>query len=154
MRKVIIVILVGAALCVYTWDVMLVMRSPKSGSAESGKEALETVSIDKFLASAGQVQFIDKKLDPFTPHHSTIRTAVPKAATTGTPAARVDAAMPKVTINGIMWNETAPLAMLTLPDGSSTVAKPGQSFGDITVKKIEKARICIVVGKKEFWINQ
>jgi hypothetical protein len=53
-----------------------------------------------------------------------------------------------------MWNPSSPVAMVKMPDGASTVAKPGPVIGNIRFKKIEKGRILVSSEGKDFWIDR
>jgi len=45
--------------------------------------------------------------------------------------------------------------MLNMPDGSSSVAKAGQTLdGGIVVKKIDKNQVTFLLGQKSFTIKQ
>ena len=61
---------------------------------------------------------------------------------------------PSIRITGIMWNPTSPVAMVSMPDGASTVAKAGMTIGEVTFKKIEKNRIQVAYNGKDFWIDR
>lgn len=152
MRKAIIIILVLGAAGIYTWDVLLLVKSSGDRAETAAiNRKREAISIDRLLAQAEPVRFVEKGRDPFSPRQKAVAAV---QTVKGSAAGKTEEKAPVVTITGIMWNASSPLAMITLPDGSSTVAKEGQSFGDITVKKIERTRVQIVYNKKTYWINQ
>jgi hypothetical protein len=152
MRNSIVIALVLIAIGIYGWDALLLTKSPGSEQNAGQIGETESISLEKCLATADQVRFVEKGRDPFTP-----RRPVPKPVSAmKSPASetKTDPAGPKVKISGIMWNKSSPIAMIILPDGSSAIAAPKQSFGDITVKKIEQNRILVGYNKKEYWICQ
>jgi hypothetical protein len=54
-----------------------------------------------------------------------------------------------------MWNASNPVAIINLPDGSSTVAKKGQVLaGGITVTAIEKNQVEVEYNGKSFWLKK
>jgi hypothetical protein len=152
MRKIITVGLIVAAVCIYGWNFILFTRS--DDNRQSGGEKRLEASLDKLFATAQPVRFVEKGRNPFSPYPGTQKQVTPVKTTA--PAAQSRSALkpPEIKISGIMWNPGAPLAMITLPDGSSTVAKAGESFGDITVKKVEKNRILVSFHKTDFWIDR
>jgi len=68
------------------------------------------------------------------------------------PPPKPAAVPPKIAITGIMWNPSNPIAMVTLPDGSSAAVKLGQTVGNFKFKTIEKTRVLVAVDGNEFWI--
>jgi hypothetical protein len=155
MRKLLLIILVVAAVGVYTYDAFLLVKPAATRKAVAAKKSGEQVSVENLLARSQPVRFVKSDRNPFLPRSEkneadlrVTRSAVKPSA----PASLVDA--PKITISGIMWDPASPLAMIVLPDGSSAAVKAGQTIGDITVKKIEKERVCIVFQKKTFWITR
>ena len=113
----------------------------------SGKKT--TISINNLKNIVEPVKFVKQGRNPFAEFTVTEKPKVEKIQSQIKQPVKVIAELPKITINGIMWNAQNPLAMLGLPDGSSTVVKAGQTIGDITVKKIEKTRVVVMVGKRE-----
>jgi hypothetical protein len=154
MRKVIMIALVIIAVIVYSWDALLILHPQSEDLETAGKEVHSDLSLDKLLAVTQPVRFVEKGRSPFSP----IR-IVPNKASTGKGLSMKSLAKPKdttkaipVKVSGIMWNPTTPLAMITLPDGLSTVAKAGQVFGDVTVKKIEKTRVFVTYKNAGVWL--
>ena len=155
MKKILTILLVITAIPLYTYDLFLLLQNvfPSMGKDKTYKTE-EHISYDKLLVSAAPVKFEVKGRSPFVPQKivpKPVVKAVPKQ--TAAPA-KEPPKPPSIVITGIMWDPSNPVAMLTLPDGSSTVAKAGQSFGAITIKKIEKNRIQIISDGTQFWINR
>ena len=157
MRKIFLLVLILGAAGIYVYDALLLVQPQKADVETKVKEQATVLSLDKLLADAKPVEFVVKGRDPFAPRKIELKPVVMSSspsASTQKVRTPTDQKLPSITISGIMWNPTSPIAMMTLPDGSSIVAKPGQVFGDITVKKIEKTRVQIVFQKKEYWISQ
>lgn len=156
MRKILLIILVLGAAGIYLYDVLLLVNPRKTDAPVKVKEQTPAVSIEKLLADAKPVEFVVKGRDPFSPRKVEPKpvTAASSSKSASSTRPTVDPKAPTVTISGIMWNPSSPIAMLKLPDGSGVVARPGQTFGDITVSKIEKTRVRIVFNKKTYWICQ
>jgi hypothetical protein len=155
MRKVLLLVLILGAIGVYVYDALLLVHTQKPGEEPKIKEPASVVSLDKLLADAKPVEFTVKGRDPFTQRKVDIKPVLASSSSSAQPShGSTSQKQPLISITGIMWNPASPIAMITLPDGSSGVAKPGQVFGEITVKKIEKTRIQVVFQKKEFWISQ
>lgn len=157
MRKIFLLVLIIGAAGIYIYDVLLLVHPQKAVVETKAKEQATILSLDKLLADAKPVAFVLKGRDPFIPRKiepkPVIVSSSPSTSTqkVHTPT---DPKLPLITISGIMWNPTSPIAMMTLPDGSSIVAKPGQVFGEVIVKKIEKTRVQIGFNKRDYWINQ
>jgi hypothetical protein len=151
MRKVLIILLALAAIGIYSWDALLVVRPSSEKRISIGKHA--DLSLDKLLAGSQPVHFVKKGRSPFLPFPVEEKTVLLKPSSGPVVAPRAAIKPPDVKVSGIIWNPSAPLAMITLPDGSSAVAKAGQAFGEITVKKIEKTRMLISFHQADFWIT-
>jgi hypothetical protein len=154
MRKILLVLLAVAAVGVYTYDAFLLVKPSAADKTATKKQARDDVSIEKLLARSQPVRFVKSNRNPFLPRreNSTAKAPGNSAVKTSSPAPIVSA--PAVTISGIMWDPASPLAMIVLPDGSSAAVKAGQTVGEISVKKIEKERVCIVFKNKTFWISR
>ncbi|MGA2506123.1 MAG: hypothetical protein ABSF80_01425 [Chitinispirillaceae bacterium] len=149
MKKILIIVLVIAAVAVYTWDTYLIVRPAESVQLSVKGEKAEAVSVEKLLAGSQKVRFVKTNRNPFLPYR---QDALSNRGVKTKQENPVDC--PKVTVNGIMGDQASPLVMMTLPDGSSAAIKVGHTIGDITLKKVEKDRILIVFQKKNFWINR
>ncbi|MGA2508408.1 MAG: hypothetical protein ABSF80_13135 [Chitinispirillaceae bacterium] len=153
MKKVLIIILVIAAVAVYTWDTYQLVRPSESVQLSVKNEKSEALSIEKLLASSQKVHFVKTNRNPFLPYHQgAVSVLTQKGGVKTNQESPTNC--PKVSINGIMGDQASPLVMMTLPDGSSAAVKVGQTVGDITLKKVEKDRVLIVFQKKNFWINR
>jgi len=152
MRKYIILGLVVIAAAVYTWDVFLFVKPQNDRYADNVNAE---ISIDKLLAETQPVKFVDKGRDPFFLHRIEEKPASNQSSLANA-SVKAPAEAPKppdIKVSGLIWNQNAPLAMITLPDGSSGVAKVGDSFDDIVIKKIEKNRMLITCKKRDYWIT-
>ncbi len=153
MRKTVIILLILIAIPLYTYNVYVLIMGSLKGTQEtstvqiSGKKT--TVSIDNLRNIVKPVTFVKQGRSPFVEFTVTEKPKVEKIQLQIKQPVKAIAEMPKIAINGIMWNPQNPLAMLGLPDGSSTVVKAGQTVGEFTVKKIEKTRVVVVIGKRE-----
>jgi type IV pilus biogenesis protein PilP len=158
MKRLLIILLILIAVPLWVWDTHLVLtaafadKNKKHASDKSAKIA------PTFAMSLGEVHFVEKGRNPFTAYKETPKPKSPspdskKKVAQATQAA--PATPPPITINGIMWNESNPIAMLNLADGSSTVARKGQTLsGGITVKTIEKNQVEVEFNGKSFWLKK
>jgi type II secretory pathway component PulC len=154
MRKVLIIILVLIAIPLYVWDFYLLA----AGQFKHGKKAekVSVISRDTRQSAVftGDVHFVEKGRSPFTPLKEAPRPlAIKTDKRPAQPAAPANP--PPISINGIMWNESNPVAIINLSDGSSTVAKKGQVLaGGIVVKNIEKNQVEVEFNGKRFWLKK
>jgi type IV pilus biogenesis protein PilP len=163
MKKTIIILLLAIVVPIYVWDAYQLLLAWKGspvrlhGGAIQVPPALTTAG----FSPARKALFVEQGKSPFFAYAETekprvaIDTKVIPKAPQPAQSAKPPPAAPKIIITGIMWNPQSPLAMLTLPDGSSLVAKAGQTLpGGIVIKTIEKNRIQVVYEKASFWIAQ
>lgn len=156
MKKILPIILIIVTIPIYTYDLFLLFRMfiQTENAGDLVKEE-NSFSIGKLLLHAAPVKFEEKGRSPFVPNTIAVKPAIPVESKPSPAVSLKEASKPpSIVITGIMWNHSSPVAMLTLPDGSSAVAKVGQSFGGIVVKKIEKNRILVNSEGKEFWIER
>lgn len=155
-RKILILlIIIAAALYSYVAFLLAGGSFSKPAKIEDTKKS-ENLSFDKLVLNTIPVHFENKNRDPFIPYKEK------PVKITGFVAQPIAKAFPKkeppkppsITITGIMWNPSNPVAMINMPNGGSAVAKPGLVIGDITFKRIEQNRIQVVCEGKEFWINR
>jgi hypothetical protein len=153
MRRILIIALVVAAVAVYMWDAYLLVRPSERVRLKAKSEKADAVSVEKLLAGSQKVRFVKTNRNPFLPYRQEVVSA---ARSKGAVKVQQESPVnpPRVAINGILGDEKSPLVMLTLPDGSSTAIKVGQTIGDITLKKVEKDRVLVVFQKKSYWINR
>ncbi len=159
MKKVLIILLIIIAVPVYIWDVWLIVdgmygRSPERSTVTATGES---VTADISFANLRIVHFNKKGKSPFIAYKVKPKPVVRKAPVKRkiVKKPKTEAKPPRITITGIMWNPANPIAMVTLPNGTSTVAKQGQTIaGSIEVKKIEKNRMQIVYKGNVFWIRK
>jgi hypothetical protein len=154
MRKILLVLLAVAAVGVYTYDALLLVKPSAADKTATKKQARDDVSIEKLLSRSQPVRFVKSNRNPFLPRRENSAAKAPGNSAVKASATAPSIAAPAVTISGIMWDPVSPLAMIVLPDGSSAAVKAGQTVGEITVKKIEKERVCIAFKNKTFWISR
>lgn len=127
---------------------------PQAKTVISGKD--RNLSIDKLVLNTIPVSFKKGNRDPFSPYKKEpVKTVVvtQKKPVKDIPK-KEPPKPPSITITGIMWNPSNPIAMVKMPDGASTVAKPGVVVGNITFRKIEQNRILVTNEGKDFWIER
>lgn len=160
MKKVITILLICIAVPVYIWDAWLIIggMSGKPLKSKISATQSESISADLSFANLRIVHFEKKGKSPFIaykvkPKPVVKRVPVKKKKVVKKP--KTEAKPPRIKITGIMWNPSNPIAMVTLPNGTSTVARVGQTIaGSIEVKKIEKNRMQIVYKGNVFWIRK
>lgn len=159
MKKVLTILLICIIVPVYIWDVWLIVGGlyGKSAKSSSTGKQVESIVDDISFANLRIVHFEKKGKSPFIAYKVKPKPVVKKAPVkkkvVKKPKEQVKP--PRITITGIMWNPSNPVAMVTLPNGTSTVAKVGQTIADsIEVKKIEKSRMQIVYKGNVFWIKK
>jgi hypothetical protein len=157
MKKLLAIVLVVIAVPLYIWDVSLLLE----GVFRTGKHRAGTVATGTTLKAVPGLEtvlhFTQKGRSPFVPYKEIPKPAVKVNDTKKIQPAPsvVNAAPPPVSINGIMWNENNPVAIINLPDGSSTVAKKGQVLtGGIVIKNIEKNQVEVEYNGKRFWLKK
>jgi hypothetical protein len=158
MRRIVTIVLIAVAIPLYAWDIYLLVGGVMGGG--SGRPAsVETAAPARThrLATLPVVRYEKKGRSPFLARAPEPEPVVKKAPVrrrvVRTPEPPVDP--PRITITGIMWNPTSPMAMLTLPDGSSTVARAGRELtGGIVVKKVDKNAVTVRYKGKEFRIEK
>jgi len=160
LKKLLTIILVCIAVPVYIWDVWLLAGS-MYGNPLKRKPAdirSESVAAEITFANLRIVHFEKKGKSPFIAYKvkpKPVRKIMPVKMKKVVRKTKKEAKPPRITITGIMWNPANPIAMIKLPNGTSTVAKAGQTIaGSIEVKKIEKNRMQIVYKGNSFWIRK
>jgi type II secretory pathway component PulC len=162
-KRILFTILIVGGVGIYVWDFLLIARNFTSGSGGAAVAVAAAESFDESVLSRSvrSVQFVVQGKSPLSAYKVPPKpvasakpaAAVSVAAATAKPvvSAAANAQPPAITINGIMWNPQNPVVMLGLPDGSSTVAKPGQSVADgVVIKRIERNQIVVTYQGKEF----
>ncbi len=157
MNRKILTFLIIIAVALYSYVAFLIAGGSFSSPVKTVKtEKSRKLSIDNLVLNTIPVKFKDNKRDPFLqfkkePLKDTITTM---KKTVKNVLKREPPKPPSITITGIMWNHSSPIAMVKMPDGASTVAKPGIVIGNITFKKIEQSRILVSNEGKDFWIDR
>lgn len=157
MNRKILAFLIIIAVALYSYIAFLIAGGSFSSPVKTIKtEKNKKLSVDEMVLNTVPVKFKDSKRDPFLPFKKE-----PVKDTTTTVKKTVKNIPKKeppkplsITITGIMWNPSSPVAMVKMPDGASTVAKPGTVIGNIRFKKIEKGRILVSSEGKDFWIDR
>ena len=158
MKNKMAVLLIVVAVPLYLWDSHVLL----SGLFGKGKRPFKPPAVvlqsDDFQRPTAIVHFVNKGRSPFAAYKDVPRpaAAMKAVAKKPQPAKTVSVPLhpPKITVTGIMWNPTNPIAMVSLPDGSSAAVKLNQVIGNILITKIEKTRICVVVDGAEFWVQR
>jgi len=158
MKKTTVTILIIIAIPLYVYNILVLVGGLQKKSKENGKiHEEQSFSLDQLVLNATPVKFesnigknpfdlykkkpvVQKKPTPVKKVKPKIKKEPPKP--------------PSITITGIIWNPKSPVAMLSLPDGSSVVAKDGQEFGNVKIKKIEQNRVAVVSEGTVFWIKR
>ncbi|HEX2957294.1 MAG TPA: hypothetical protein VHO70_10710 [Chitinispirillaceae bacterium] len=156
MKKTIVIILMLCAIPLYSYNIFLLIHSPKSGNTNTATET-NIESFDSWILKASAVTFTVSDRDPFSPLKKSNTPSVgkvqqPDKIKKGSPKKVIQP--PSMKITGIMWSLTNPVAMVVLPNGSSTVVKQGGIYNDITVKRIEKNRLQIAYQEQLFFIEK
>jgi len=155
LNSIILILLVVVAVPLYIYDVLLVL--PRKERVE--KNTTIQVSHRKPVPHiTAPVKFTVIGKSPFLPYKEEPK---PVVAVSTTPVQREIKAPkeavnpPRITITGIMWNPTNPVVMLSLPDGSSAMAKTGQVLmGAVTITKIEQNSIDVLYKDVKFTIRK
>lgn len=158
MRKILTILLIVIAIPLYAWDVYLLLAG-FHGGGRGGDESVPAAAAVETprMAALPVVRFVKKGRSPFLAEAPKPKPVVKKAPAKKRVARKPQGEVkpPRVTITGIMWNPSNPVAMLTLPDGSSTVAKAGQELsGGIAVKAVEKNAVVLRYEGREFRIKK
>jgi len=158
MKKTVTIILILIAIPLYVWDGYLIYRVWAPTSTVHLRELTDDQKNIDYLTvhAARSVSFTEQGRSPFLAYKPRPKPkVVPRKKVQPKPKVVKKVLPPRIVITGIMWNPTSPMAMVTLPDGSSTVARAGMRLnGEIEVKTIERTRMEIMYKKKTFWITK
>jgi len=157
MNRKILTLLVIIAVALYSYIAFLLAGGSFSSPEKTVKpDKSKKLSIDNLVLNTVPVKFIESKRDPFLPFKKEpVKAAAKKVKESVKVVPKKEPPKPpSITITGIMWNPSSPIAMVKMPDGVSTVAKPGSVMGNVTFKKIEKSRILVSSEGKDFWIDR
>lgn len=146
MKRILVILLIFIAIPLWVWNTNLVLKGAFAHTKHSKSKA--KVALTGMISNrdvAVHTRFEAKGRSPFTPYKEDPKPKFPANAfkkNFSQPVVGIPAVSPPITINGIMWNETNPVAMIQLSDGSSTVVKNGQTLaGGIVIKAIEKDQV-------------
>ena len=160
MRKTILILLILAAIPLYSWNAFTVIRFVMTGSKggpATKPSMVSPLAAQDLILTARPVSFTEGEKSPFVPFKRKPEPVQPRQQPRKPQPKKVIAPEeppPKITITGIMWNPDNPIAMLTLPAGNSVVAKSGSEFGDITIKKVERNRVQFLWKGKTYWVDK
>jgi type II secretory pathway component PulC len=155
MRKLLIILLVLAAIPLYVWDFYLLAAAHLKHNKRSERVAVVLRDTKRSGLLPGEVHFVEKGRSPFVPNKEQPKPVGAKGKNKAPAKPAAPVTPPPISINGIMWNASNPVAIINLPDGSSTVAKKGQILaGGIVVKTIEKNQVQVEFNGKSFWLKK
>ncbi len=152
-NKIVFILLIVVAIPLYIYDALLLIGKV-GGKNQTVTEVIKEsdLSIDAIKI----VRFVKKGKSPLVAYKVKPKPVVKKQkkkVVKRKPKAAVKP--PRIKITGIMWNPSNPIAMLTLPDGSSTTATKGQTLmGAITVKKISQSSVDVEYKGTTFTIRK
>ena len=159
-KKIIVIVLVFIALPLYGWNAYQLLRGAmdkNGGSAQSAQAVAQAKRNFDVQLYAMPVQFVEVGKDPFVAYSSEmVKPRQPGSGTTkSTEPAAPPANMPAMSINGIMWNDQNPVAVLALADGSTTIVKKGDVLPNgVTVLAVEQDRVQVQFEKIKVWISK
>ncbi len=156
MKKVLTIIVVVVLVLFLSWQSYIVLHTLSKEELENTTQK-EASSIPLLRGDSLRIaNFRSRGKSPFVPYKVKPKPKkVVKKKKVIKKKPKVTVKPPRIKITGIMWNPSNPIAMITLPNGSSTTARAGQSLsGGITVKKIEQHRIQVEYKSVSFWIKK
>jgi hypothetical protein len=153
MKKTFIILLIVVALPLYIWDTNLFL-SNYFGKRKQSQQIIDA-KID-LLPHFAKATFVQKGRSPFVPYKELPKPAIKtQVIAKKTSSAQAIVNPPPISINGIMWNPSNPVAIINFNDGSSIVAKKGQMLkGNILVKNIDKNQVEVEYTGKSFLIKK
>lgn len=154
-KRIIVLILIILAVPLYIYDVLLVIPQNTTSLQEP---AVIPVHTERSYRIIPPVVFTQTGKSPFLPFKEEpkpiIKTVTPQPVTV-TSKPKETVSPPRIVITGIMWNPTNPVVMLNLPDGSSAMAKSGQTLmGAVTITKIDQHSIDVLYKDVKFTIRK
>jgi hypothetical protein len=158
MKNKALIILILIAIPLYIWDSHALLSGIFDGGRPTTKKNYDVLRHSELTLPNLVVHFENKGRSPFIafkekpkpieqPSKADKKPHLPKTGL-------VTAQVPKISVTGIMWHPTNPIAMITLPDGSSSTIKTGQTIGGFQFKKIEKNKVLVASNGSEFWIEK
>jgi type II secretory pathway component PulC len=155
MRKLLIILLVLAAIPLYVWDFYLLAAAHFKHGKHPERVAVILRDTKRSGLLPGEVHFVEKGRSPFIPNKEQPKQLGAKSKNKASAKPTAPVTPPPISINGIMWNASNPVAIINLPDGSSTVAKKDQVLaGGIVIKTIEKNQVEVEYNGKSFWLKK
>jgi len=152
MKNKVVFALVAVAIPLYIWDSHILVSGIFGTKTPASRQTLNAPLKEPFSFFVPAPRFQNKGRSPFIAYKEKPKPVEIAVVTKKTAAPKPIATPPKITITGIMWHPTNPIAMITLPDGSSSAVRTGQAVGNLKVKTIEKSRMLVSAEGTEFWI--
>lgn len=154
MKKALVVLLVFLAIGIYVWDTHLFIDRYLGKNHLNSKSIMHQNAKDD-LPHFSDVHFVEKGRSPFTAFKQIPKPLAKSVTAIKKPANSAPSAPPPVTVSGIMWNLSNPVAIINFADGSSTVAKTGQTLkGGIIIKNIQKNQVEVEYSGKSFILKK
>jgi hypothetical protein len=157
MKKKAVLFLIAVAVPLYIWDSHILLSGFFTSKKQTVRQAAIAPAARALVVSTPPMHFQSRGRSPFCAYREMPKpvdatTVKVKKTVPAKPAPAV--APPKITVNGIMWHPTSPIAMVTLPDGSSTTVRAGQTVGAFRFKTVERTRVLVIAEGGEFWIEK
>jgi hypothetical protein len=156
MKKILLILLIIIALPLYTYNALLLCKVKLPGQKNNRHDVLvkSRHTFELLLVGAAPAKFEIKGRDPFTLYKERPKPPV-KTEALAHPTVKNEITPPPVTISGILWNPSNPVAMVKLSGGSTKLVKAGQELDkNMHVKNVGKRNITVVCGGKEFVIEK
>ncbi len=152
MKRFIVTVLIVVALLSYGRALWVILGGSKLTQTQDTTSLV--VDTHEGLWGTATCSFTSVKRSPFDP--SAPKPKIKKRSKPKPKAKpKVEVKKPRISIAGIMWSKAQPLAMLTLPNGSTQMVKVGDEIlGRITVKRIDQNRVQILYKETLFWIER
>lgn len=157
MNKWIVLILIIAAVLLYSYNTLLLVGVSLPGKKEDGtvQRSATILSFEQLLVAATPPVFETKGRDPFTLYiekpkpFTKVKTSVVPQAAPQPPQP------PPFSLTGILWNSSNPVATIMLQSGTTKLVRQGQVLDDgSTIRKIEKNCIVLEAQGKVFVVRQ
>jgi type II secretory pathway component PulC len=157
MNKWIVLILIIAAVLLYSYNTLLLVGVPLPGKKEERpmQRSASIRSFEQLLVAATPPVFEKKGRDPFTLYIEKPK-PLTKVKTSVVPqAAPQPPQPPPISLTGILWNSSNPVATIVLQGGTTKLVRQGQVMDDgSTIRKIDKNFIVVEAQGKEFVLRQ
>lgn len=154
-QKKLFIVLVICAVGIYLWNaVQLFNGLSPAASKQSDTNLPQTPAAKAEFVPIPEVLFEKKGKNPFSFYKEKPKPPKP-VIKKPVVVPKQEVHPPRITITGIMWNPSNPVAMLRMPDGSNAIANVGKNLmGSIQIQAIEKDKIQVLYKGKSFWIKK